>query len=531
MNVSKSIFTIILLSFFIYSCSHEFVGDNLSKNIVKDAIIKKRVKKKDIKIEEDINAPSIPKVSRMIISPPEPEIQYGDQLISFSVADPVPVRDILFELARMTDTEMDISPDITGDIIINAKNRPLKEIIDRIARMAKIRYTIKDGVMMFESDKNYIEYYQVGFLPDSDLWGELESNLQNIFSSLQKKPKTPEVETEVEVDEEGNKIITETQAEVEQIDDATITYNKPSGIITILANRNQHDAARKYIDMVNRYSFAQVLIEAKIVEVNLRDEFKAGINWDLVNSSGTRTLTGPNGVPGGAIMSLVTVGNNIFGATGNFDVGALEIFGVTKSIASPRVIALNNQKSSVSFEDTLVYFTVTSNTNTSVGAGNGGNNVNTVISASRNELPIGTSLEISPSIDLEKQEITLNVVPTLSVQGISASDPSTDANGNSLGNTVPTVKTRTIQTTARIKSGDTLVIGGLMTESLTKNESAVPILSKIPILGNLFKFTDNVNNVIETVIFVKATIIEIGKGTNPQDKKIHDTFSDSVREF
>ena len=50
----------------------------------------------------------------MIISPPEPEIRYGDQLISFSVADPVPVKDILFELCRITDTEMDISPDIYG---------------------------------------------------------------------------------------------------------------------------------------------------------------------------------------------------------------------------------------------------------------------------------------------------------------------------------------------------------------------------------------------------------------------------------
>ena len=51
------------------------------------------------------------------------------------------------------------------------------------------------------------------------------------------------------------------------------------------------------------------------------------------------------------------------------------------------------------------------------------------------------------------------------------------------------------------------------------------------LLGNLFKFTSNTSAIIETVIFVKATIIEVGKGTNPHDKKIHDTFSNSVREF
>lgn len=70
-----------------------------------------------------------------------------------------------------------------------------------------------------------------------------------------------------------------------------------------------------------------------------------------------------------------------------------------------------------------------------------------------------------------------------------------------------------------------------MKEDVTKNESGIPFLSQIPILGHLFKFSSSKSDIIETVIFVKATIIEVGKGTNSQDKKIHDTFSNSVREF
>ena len=527
-------FIAILTSLFLYSCSYEFTDYRLSRDVVKDAIIKKRVEKKKVNIAEDQDAPLIPRVSRMIISPPEPEIRYGDQLISFSVADPVPVKDILFELGRITDTEMDISPDIYGEIIINAKNRPLSEVIDRICKMAKIRYTIKNDIMSFESDRSYIAYYQVGFLPDSALWGELESNLQNIFSSLKNSPQSPSSinNKEPELDEEGNEIINNnpTSKPQEVQIDATITYNKPSGIITILANRVQHDAAKKYIEMVNKYSFAQVLIEAKVVEVKLNDEFKAGIDWDLANRSGSATLTGPRGTPAESIISLATTGD-FFGANGNFNIAILEKFGVTKGISSPRVIALNNQTASVKFEDSLVYFTVTSNTNTSVGAGTGGNNVNTVISATKNDVPIGTSLKITPSIDLDKREITLNVLPELSVISGTASDPTTGADGKSLNNTVPQVNTRTIETTARIKSGDTLVIGGLMKEDVIKNESKIPLLGDIPILGNLFKFTSNTSAIIETVIFVKATIIEVGKGTNPHDKKIHDTFSNSVREF
>jgi len=528
MDFLKKVFIVIFAILFLYACNPNMVDSRLSRDVVRDAIIKKRVVKKDIVVDDKF-APSIPRVSKMIISPPEPKTQYGDQLISFSAADPVPVRDILFELARITDTEMDISPDISGDIIINARNRPLKEVIDRICKMAKIRYVINNGVMSFQSDKNYIEYYQVGYLPNSQLWGELESSLQNIFGSLKKNPK-PKIEEKVTIDNEGNEVVTEVEIPVKVQPDATITYNKPSGIITILASRVQQDAARQYIDMVNKYSFAQVLIEAKIVEVKLNDEYRSGIDWDMANSSGSSVLTGPQGTAGDSIIKLVTTGS-ILGAVGNFNISLLDKFGVTKGISSPRVIALNNQTASVKFENSLVYFTVTSNTNTAVGSGNGGNNINTVISATKNEVPVGASLRITPSIDLDKREITLNVFPELSVVSGTISDPSTGADGTSLNNTVPQVNTRTIETTARIKSGDTLVIGGLMKEDVTKNESGIPFLSQIPILGHLFKFSSSKSDIIETVIFVKATIIEVGKGTNSQDKKIHDTFSNSVREF
>ena len=65
-------FIAILTSLFLYSCSYEFTDSRLSRDVVKDAIIKKRVEKKKVNIAEDQDAPLIPRVSRMIISPPEP---------------------------------------------------------------------------------------------------------------------------------------------------------------------------------------------------------------------------------------------------------------------------------------------------------------------------------------------------------------------------------------------------------------------------------------------------------------------------
>ena len=72
---------------------------------------------------------------------------------------------------------------ISGGIIVNAKNRPLKEVIDRIATLGNLRYSYKNGVLYFESDTAYTKNYFVDYLFDGKLWSDVETNITSILKS------------------------------------------------------------------------------------------------------------------------------------------------------------------------------------------------------------------------------------------------------------------------------------------------------------------------------------------------------------
>lgn len=142
-------FTLIFsLLFSVQSCSGGRIdpfdyATGATRSEVQDAIIKKRAPEKK-KLSGDASSAlpsaSIPKMSKLIVSPPPPVVG-GDKIISFSVTDQVPLKDVLIEFGRMVEIDVDIDPDIDGSIIINAKNRPLKEVIDRIATLGQLRYS------------------------------------------------------------------------------------------------------------------------------------------------------------------------------------------------------------------------------------------------------------------------------------------------------------------------------------------------------------------------------------------------------
>ena len=84
---------------------------------------------------------------------------------------------------------------------------------------------------------------------------------------------------------------------------------------------------------------------------------------------------------------------------------------------------------------------------------------------------------------------------------------------------------------AKIKSGDILVIGGVMNEDTTNSDKGIPLLSNIPLLGYLFKSSIRTASVTETVIFIKATIVNIGGDVGEYDQDIHNKFNSSSRPF
>ncbi len=485
---------------------------DLTFSEVQESLTKKPEKKSknDKKTVSTFDEAPIPSASKLIVSPPPPVIG-GDKIISFSVTDQVPLKDVLIELGRMANIDVDLDPAISGGVIINAKNRPLKEVIDRIATQASLRYSYKNGVLFFERDTPYMKNYFVDYLSNGTLWTDVSANITALLTPPDSSSGN-----------EGASTSSKSSA-------SSFTINKSAGMISVFATDKQHEAITKYLAAVEKYSSSQVLIEAKVVEVTLNKQFAAGIDWSWVgNNPGNKIVS-----QGSFGVGDLTTPSFIAGIHGNINatINALEQFGNTKAISSPRIIAMNNQKASLDFSESLIYFTIS--TSASTVAGNTNPTTTSSVTATKNEVPIGVQLSITPSINVATNEVTLDVQPKLSVDsGKKAIDPSVNPEtGISLGNKIPIIKTRTLKTLAKIQSGNILVIGGLMSDTSGNTDAGIPFLSRIPILGYLFKYSAKSTDIVETVIFIKATIINSGSGVEKSDRDIQRKFDTNRRPF
>lgn len=484
-----------------FSCSQGKVDPyfddvGLTEQNIRDSIIKSKTEQKKIKEEALKSDMPIPRLNKTIIAPPIPKIG-GEKIISFYVTDQVPLRDVLIELGRIAEIDVDVDPKITGGVIINAKNRPFKEIIDRIASQGNLRYSYKNKVLYFETDKPFMKNYFVDYLDDSPLWDDVQTNIENIFTSEKDSS-------------EGEST-------------SSVTPNKTAGMLTIYATGKQHQAIEKYLEDVSKQSSTQVLIEAKVVEVSLSDKFRAGIDWsqDLFkfNSPDADTNFAP-------MATLANPAMKIFGGDINIAVDAMSKFGSTKAISSPRIHAMNNQKASLNFAEKLVYFKVEAQQSAQgTTTGTAASTVATTVTSTKQEENVGVQIEITPSINLKTGEITMNISPKITQKTGDVKDPATaNTTTFSYANSVPIITTREITTSVKIASGNVVILGGLMKDTSTGSEGGIPFLRRIPIFGWLFKSMEKSSDVSETVIFIKATIVNSGTSANKVDRDLQEKY-------
>ncbi len=432
-----------------------------------------------------------PNISKLLVAPPPPPMGNGE-LISFAVTEEIPIKDVLIELGRLADVDIEVDPDITGGIILKVSNKPLEVVVQRIADLANLRYTYTDNILRFEKDLPYTKTYNVDFLIDNEVWKTVEDSLNEIIA----------------LNNDG----ASNTANNSNTSAYKIIINKPAGIITVYANYKTQLAVSNYIEHVKMNYAAQVLIEAKIVEVTLNDRYRMGIDWSFVNEGhgGITFNADPEDLStsGGVNGNITTA---VFGGNLNAAINALQEFGLTKTLSSPRVHAMNNQKAELKFVNKLIYFSIEKEEEDD----NDNNITNTTYTSTKQEEDVGVMLSVTPSINMEKNEITLNVVPELKEQISEVVDPVNELN------VVPVIQSKSVQAHLKIKSGNVLVIGGLMSEESTSTDTGIPVLSSIPLVGGLFKSTNREKELKETVIFIKATIVKPDGEVGSYDRQIY----------
>ncbi|MCH1918120.1 pilus (MSHA type) biogenesis protein MshL [Shewanella sp. A3A] len=295
----------------------------------------------------------------------------------------------------------------------------------------------------------------------------------------------------------------------------SVVVSPQAGLVTVRAFPDELRQIRQFLSQSEQHLQRQVVLEAKIVEVRLSDGYQQGIQWDnvlgtaLANGNTSFNFSTSPGTIGNSISQtlggVTSFSFNHNGADGNSDFGGLisllKTQGDVDVLSSPRVTASNNQKAVIKVGTDEYYVT---NVSTS-----------TIASASTSTITpdveltpffSGIALDVTPQIDADGN-VLLHVHP--SVTEVSEQNKTISA-GSAEPLELPLAQSeiRESDTVIRARSGDVVVIGGLMKSDSQNQESKVPLLGDIPLLGQLF--TNKVTTVTKTelVILIKPTVVD-----------------------
>ncbi|MCD6036062.1 MAG: type and secretion system family protein [Rickettsiales bacterium] len=540
--------------------------------------------------------PSLPEIMP-ILSTPKPTPIGNGKLVTLSVTEDIPLKDVLIELSHQADIDMELDPRISGGIILRVTNKPVEEVIERIARLGQLRYMVKDGVLRIQQDDAYTVNYSASFLNlsrsntgsvsistevlgggvgggsgsesgsnsnssssnsssgsgsssggggagltsgsqnsitseyNGDLWAAIASGVGDILA--QSNGETAMGATQMSMGQPTPLADPTTPAATVSANQ-NVSVNRQAGLISVMANGRTHEKIAEYLEKVKRSVSAQVLIEAKVLEVTLNDEYRSGINWSFTDDNLQLSTAGSFVDSLGGQTSLFTLSGLSKTPAGNLEaaINFTQKFGTSRTLSSPRVLATNNQQAVLTFAENQVFFTLTLQEQEEENTTGSTQNTLTVESE-MHSVPIGVILSLQPSIDLDNNEITMNVRPTLSRITEHVTDPGTSLiarrnNVSDISSEVPIVEVREMDSVLKIKNGQVMVIGGLMEERSVNEDKGIPGISKIPAIGNLFKSVEKTNEVVETVILIKATIVP-GYGVGEHDQKLFKTFTHDPR--
>ncbi len=277
-------------------------------------------------------------------------------------------------------------------------------------------------------------------------------------------------------------------ADVTPVSDQEILISaKASGSTNLIFISPAGDKETRTI-VVSSHNLKKSMVEVgvEIMEIESQSALKAGLSWGSIStasSTGTSSLT-PNNISVNEdspppLLTLGSVSREALSAS----VQLLMERGKAKILAKPKLLAVSGEEASFLAGGEVPYVTE-----------------NKLGSTNIQWKPYGVKLKIKPTIDGDGN-IAANF--RAEVSGLDVQ------NGTALGNgiVVPALKTRWAETSVYMKSGSTLVIAGLISEENQKLTSGIPVISDIPVVGELFRFTDNREQQTELVIFVTPSLV------------------------
>lgn len=467
--------------------------------------------------------------------PPVPQLEIQGNSFDVS-AKSTNIKIFLLSLVEGTGYNLIAHEALGGDITLNLKDVTIIDVLDALRDVYGYEYQISNyGIQVMPPrirTKIFpINYLNVNRSGTSGMWvssgqvtsvdsEERSSDSSNTSSSSQAINST-QVNTSSEADFWGQLKLT-LEMIVAGNDNTNIVVDAQSGMVIARGMPETLDNIETFLERAELSVGKQVLIEAKILEVSLNEGFQSGIQW---TNFGSRVIDGKrlNGI--GSIASEAITNSDEIGGVFNlsFDttdftgvIELLETQGDVKVLSSPRIATVNNQKAVIKV-GTDEYFVTELKSSTTTSSGSTTSFPEVIFTPFFS----GIALDVTPQIG-ENKDVILHVHPTITE--VSEKTKSVELSSGSL--TVPLAFSTVRETDSIIKakSGQVVVIGGLMQNKKTMIESGIPFLRDIPYIGALFGQKRESIIQSELVILIQPKVVDSNFHHEEMDR-INERFS------
>jgi MSHA biogenesis protein MshL len=353
----------------------------------------------------------------------------------------------------------------------------------------------------------------------ADFWSELEAALRTIVGN-----------------EPGQQVVVQPQA----------------GVVVVRAQPTKLNEVETYLAAIQGNLQRQVILEAKIIEVELSDGFQSGINWAALGKpddnksiligqtgggsifgSGVSEISGNTGslLPGGAlpIGTATSAFGGVFSAALNLNdfvafIELLETQGDVQVLSSPRVATINNQKAVIKVGSDEFFVTDVSSTTVT------GTTTTTTPDITLTPFFSGIALDVTPQIDA-RDRVTLHIHPTVSE--VVDQNKTITVGGQTQNLPLALSSVRESDSIVSAQSGQVVVIGGLMKTESRRNRAGVPYLERMPWVGSLFRHAKTLDRKSELVILLRPIVVHDGSawnGARDQARQRLDSLEQAVRD-
>ncbi len=433
------------------------------------------------------------------------------QTLSLSFAEPISIRDLLLLLVQNTTLSVVLDPDVDGTFSGDLKNVTLQQALDLVLEPHGFVAAIQDNVVRVRREQVQTRLFNINYVATRRS-GTRGTGLTGMYGQGAYGYGANGMVGGGVAGAGGGYYggaggIGGSQASVSGTDSGDVFEELQAGIETLLSEAGKLNIDRKaglvqatdypshldriavYIEAYETRALRQVRIVAKILEVELREEFSAGIDWSLVLKDAGNAVAITQRLAPTRGSGAFTMGVNIKDFTGLLEAFAGQ--GRVNVMASPWVMAMNNEPAVMRVGTQDVYFVTTSQVDASSGQ-----ILQTVVTPQTiNE---GVTLSVTPQITADGV-INMSIMPSITERTGTAT--------SRLGDQVPIVSVRETDTLVRVHEGETVVIAGLMQDRTSTDISKVPILGDIPLVGALFRREERSKRKTDLVILLTPTVM------------------------